>query len=111
METITPYLLVIVLAFLGEAVITGLKPGLEPLVAWLNEKITVDLPYYMYLSYILGVTLALVYGADILFATGLVDSKTVFSTVLTGVLVGRGANFVYDFFVKRIMGTGDDGPG
>ncbi len=89
-----PVLLVITLATLGELIIEALKPGLEPLIARLS--IPPDINVYLYLSLALGVVLAGVYRADLLWAVGLSESATVVGVVTTGLFVGRGANFVSD---------------
>lgn len=89
-----PYLLVIALAVLGELLIEGIKPGLDPLFARIG--VPADVNPYLYLSLALGVLLALVYRVDVLAAAGLAPA-TVVGIVTTGLLTGRGANYVHDF--------------
>lgn len=100
-----PYLLMIALAVLGELIIEGVKPGLDPLfVRW---GVPADVNPYLYLSLCLGMALALTYRVDVLAVAGLVSPSWV-GMVTTGLLTGRGANVVHDFIalVER-PGTGD----
>jgi len=96
-----PLLLVIAFAVIGELVIEALKPALDPLFNRLGLPEDVNL--YLYLSLILGVSLAFIYQLDLLAAAGLTDEADVFGIVLTGLFVGRGSNFVHDV-ISRVGG-------
>jgi len=50
-----------------------------------------------YSAAIIGVALCIVYGADLLALIGMESIHPVIGQIITGVLVGRGANFVNDF--------------
>lgn len=59
----------------------------------------------MYVSMALGIALAFAYSLDLLALVGGVTSSIPYlGVVLTGVLIGRGANFINDLWDKFILG-------
>lgn len=62
----------------------------------------------MALRYSAGVVLCIAYAVDILALVALVSGWPLVGCVLTGLLIGRGANFVNDFVERwvRPMGAG-----
>lgn len=93
-----PLLLAVGLAIVCEVVIEALKPALNPLEARLPGSDRVD--YFLYLSLLIGVGLAFFYAADALAAVGFGEASAV-GTLFTGLVVGRGSNFVHDV-IKRL---------
>ena len=102
-----PLTLVITLALLGEVIIEILKPLLRPVMAWGAATIDADVDAgWLYLSTLLGVFLALLYQADLLLVVGLpplTGPAVYFGPVATGLIIGRGANFVHDVY-SRLSG-------
>lgn len=104
MET-NPIIIVLVLATIAEAVIEATKPGLDPFFDWLLTKLkapqTVE-PYF-YLSVALGIATSLSYGADLVQAVGVPapnNAVGIGAQVATGILIGRGANFVHNLITR-----------
>lgn len=96
-----PLVMITILALLGEVVIEVLKPLLAPMLAPLAKYEKVD--PYLYISTALGVLFALLYRADLLLAIGLPEQAGLaiyVGQVLTGLMLGRGANFVHDVIAK-----------
>ena len=54
-------------------------------------------PYLRYVSLALGIAAAVLYKADILLAVGLKGVTPWVGYVLTGVIIGRGSNYLNDF--------------
>lgn len=88
-----PLTIVFLVALLGEALIQGLKPLLDPLFALL--PLPADVNPYLYLSAALGVALAFFYQADMVSAVGLAPHSWV-GMIATGLITGRGSNAVHD---------------
>lgn len=77
----------------------------EGLITYLFGKTAEDQPprpWLKYVSLILGVLLALAYQIDIGTAVGLVSPFPVVGSVLSGLIIGRGANYLNDImsFIK-----------
>lgn len=96
---------ILLLATLAEALVEYLvKPLLRPLPTQdgspapadpAREQLTDAIACYSAAA--VGVLLCLAYQADMLSLAGLYTSWPWFGYVITGLLVGRGANFVHDF--------------
>ena len=99
-----PLVLVVTLALLGEVLIEVLKPLVNPVVSLACEYVAIDPERgYLYISAFLGVLLAALYRADLLIVIGLPElagAGSVFGVVATGLIIGRGANFVHDVFSR-----------
>ena len=92
MEALTPFGAVLALAFLCESLT-------EYLFSDLLTAMKVDAKYLRYVSAGVGVALALLYGLDALEAFfGIRAQVPWVGQVLTGLLLGRGANYVHDFY-------------
>lgn len=55
-------------------------------------------PYLRYVSLVLGVGAAIAYHVDIPAMLGLVSSYSLVGYVVSGLIIGRGANYVNDIF-------------
>lgn len=82
---------IIVLAFTVEAVWETLK------MVWQDGKYSVDKIGVL----ILGLIVAIVYQLDILAMLNITPEFHIIGSIITGVLVSRGGNFVHDF-VNRV---------
>ncbi|MBI4301757.1 MAG: hypothetical protein HY664_04040 [Chloroflexi bacterium] len=94
MEGLTPLGLILALAFLAESLT-------EYLFADLLVSIKVDTKYLKYVAALVGVALALAYGLDAIqefFAVS--PGLPHLGQVLTGLILGRGANYTHDFIVN-----------
>ena len=97
--------IIAILAVMGEGVIEAIKPALKPLA----DRMPQGVDLYLYISLILGVLLALNWRADLFMAIG-IDSAALpyVGSILTGIVIGRGANFAHDL-VNRINKGGSNG--
>ena len=91
-------------ATLGILLLAALAEGLVTyfVTPWLKPEGREDLPEWRgmvlrYVGAVVGVALAVLYGVDLLRLAGLVSPVPYVGSVLTGLLIGRGANFVNDF--------------
>lgn len=97
---------------------TAVSLGTALVVAFLCEGVTeyffegpvkglkLDVVYLRYVSALVGVALCVAYGIDIF--EELLDVSAgygVVGEVLTGLVLGRGANYVHDFY-SRFVGRG-----
>jgi hypothetical protein len=82
---------IFILAAVVEAVITYVVP-----------KNNTDEPreWLKYVSAVLGIVVCVAYNADILATLGVVSSVPYIGAVITGLIVGRGSNFLNDFYAK-----------
>ena len=101
-------LAILLLAALVEALVEYfVRPWLKP------DEAEVPLWRSMALRYsaaIVGVGLCLVYAMDLLALVGLTARAPYVGEVLTGLLIGRGANFVNDFverWVRPVLAHGE----
>lgn len=104
-----PVIVIIVLAAFGEVVIEVLKPLLDPLVNRL--PIPQDVNAYLYLSCAFGLLLSYSFSVNILEVVGLdmPNAVAVYTGITaTGLILGRGANFVHDAIAR--MGGGERQP-
>jgi hypothetical protein len=99
-QVITPMVGILILAAVVEALVEYLA---EPIVGWIYKQFAPDrtvpesLPALRYVSAAVGVLLCVLYGADLLATMGVVTSVPYVGAVVTGLLIGRGANFINDF--------------
>lgn len=105
MGEVNPIVLVLILAVIAEAIIEAVKPGLDPLFDWLLAKARApeNVEPYFYLSQALGVATSLAYGADLVQAVGIAPPSAavgIAAQVATGILIGRGANFVHNVITR-----------
>ncbi len=96
METLAPAGLVLALAFLSEGLTEYLFQG--PFRA-----LKLDGQALRYVAAAVGVALALAYGVDIIGDLfGARPGVAWVGQVLTGLMLGRGANFVHDFYGRWV---------
>ena len=94
MESVVSMTAVLGLAFLCEGVT-------EYLFADLLTKLKLDKSYLRYVSALVGVGVCLIYGVDALSGVlGLSPRFAPLGQVLTGLVLGRGANYVHDFYTR-----------
>lgn len=108
METITPVIMILTLAAVGEVVIESLKPLLQPLLRRIGVSEEGDEQAYLYLSTLIGLGLSFIYAADVLAAIGLEppnQAAVIFGQVSTGLLLGRGSAVVHKA-INRLGGVG-----
>lgn len=96
--------IVLVLAVTIEAVIDVIK-------GWVPEGAHLPSVLWPIVSAALGVALCIVAGVDILALAGVSLAVPLIGQVLTGVLISKSSNFIYDFWerVKGAGGAGGDG--
>lgn len=83
---------IFILAILIEAVVTNIK------VIWTDNEFQIS----SFVTLIISIIIALLTGADIFPLVGLEISIPFFGAALTGIIISRGANFVYDLWQKII---------
>lgn len=94
----------LIMALLIETVIEAVKPALNPLFSALSFLEKYSINPYLYLSMGFGIILAFAYEVD-LFAQLLGQEPLGITTLSTGLVVGRGANFVHDLAVSLLGAT------
>ncbi|MEE9198212.1 MAG: hypothetical protein V3U26_00280 [Dehalococcoidia bacterium] len=100
MELIAPFGGILVLAFLAESLTEYLFS--RPLA-----DLKINREYLRYVAAGVGVVLALVYKVDILAQfPGLGAEYPVVGRVLSGLVLGRGANFAHDFYSRFLNPKG-----
>lgn len=94
---------IFLLAFLVESLV-------EYLVGQVFDQVSVLTPYkwtLMYISAFVGVLGAVVYQFDLLFLLAqfleVSLEQSIFGTILTGLSVGRGANYLHDLVTKYFV--------
>lgn len=63
-----------------------------------GEKSESPRPYIRYISLVLGIVAAIAYRIDIPAMTGLVAINVYVGYVISGIIIGRGANYINDIF-------------
>lgn len=104
MESVKILAAIFALAFLAESLV-------EYLFGTLADKITVLTPYrwtLMYISAAVGVGLAFHYQFDLI-SLILGNVLTWVGMLLTGLVIGRGANFVHQFVSEYLPGGNTEG--
>lgn len=94
---------IFLLAFLVESLV-------EYLVGQVFDQVSVLTPYkwtLMYISAFVGVLGAIVYKFDLLFLLAqfleVSLEQSIFGTILTGLAIGRGANYLHDLVTKYFV--------
>lgn len=87
--------LILTLAVLTEVITEAVKPALAPAGAFLTRY-----PVVLYLSLLVGVALAAIARADLLAVLEITATPNPAGYVLTGLIIGRGANFVHDALAR-----------
>ncbi len=82
------FLSVVIVALVGEAIWETIK------MTWQHGKVNID----RIGALIVGLVIAIAAGIDIMDIIGVPMRIPYVGTVLTGVLISRGANFVHDIF-------------
>ena len=96
MESLAPLGAILALAFLAEGLTEYFFSGL------LTAK-GIDTKYLRYIAALIGVALSLTYSLDILEdLLGISAGIPVLGKVLTGLILGRGSNFVHDFYSSYV---------
>ncbi len=72
----------------------------EYLFADLLARFGLDARYLKYLASVVGVILCLAYNIDALADLGLGPRLPYVGQILTGLILGRGANYVHDFYTR-----------
>ena len=84
------YMQLVVIAILIEAIWENIK------MIWQNGKVSID----MIGSLIISILVCILTKADIFPMVDVNISVPVIGSILTGIIVSRGANFVHDLFTK-----------
>lgn len=87
MQTLT---VIVIMAVLVEAIITYVK-------TWVVDK---KLQWQVIVSVVLGVIVSLAYGLDIPAAVGITCGIKYIGCVITGILISRGSNYIFDLIKK-----------
>lgn len=74
----------------------------EAIITYVVPKNNTDEPreWLKYVSAVLGIVVCVAYNADILATLGVVSTVPYIGAVITGLIVGRGSNFLNDFYAK-----------
>ena len=78
--------------------IVFLATFVEGLIEYLFAKDGVSQPVLKYAALLIGVILAIAYKVDILAMIGLVTTVPFIGYVISGIIIGRGSNYVNDVF-------------
>lgn len=74
---------------------------IEGIITYLNDFLVLGVtPWQIIVSLVLGVTIAVAYNFDLLKHFGMQSNIPYIGCVLTGILVSRGSNYVYDLIGK-----------
>ena len=110
MHTVATMTGIIILATLAESLVEYLiRPLVKP---WLggeppNAKAEALAGLALrYVAAIVGILLCVLYQADLLAIVGLASPWPIAGQILTGLIIGRGANFVHDFASRWLSPTG-----
>ena len=102
---------IVILATLAESLVEYLiRPLVKP---WGEGDPPEDARYLAlrdlilrYVAAIVGIVLSVIYRADLLAIVGLASPWPIAGQILTGLIIGRGANFVHDFASRWLSPTG-----
>jgi hypothetical protein len=107
LSALGPVVVIFLLAALAEGLVEYLvAPWLEGLKGATEKLENVRVMALRYISALVGIGLSLVYGADLLAIFGVEAGVPYVGSVLTGVLIGRGSNYVHDFVGKWLTPEG-----
>lgn len=84
---------IVLMAIVVEGVVTYVKE-------WFVNK---NIAWQQILAVVLGVVVAIGYGADLFALFGLASTIPYLGSVLTGVLIARGSNYIFDL-IKQLQG-------
>src|SRR5512136_1822119 len=105
---------ILILATLVESLVEYLiRPIVKPPIPTPAEKIMVGEPaladwrdmVLRYVAALVGIGLCILYDADLLAMLGLVSPWPWIGSIITGLIIGRGANFVHDFASRWLTPT------
>jgi hypothetical protein len=111
MYTVATITGILILATLAESLVEYLvRPLVKP---WGDGEPPPDARYLeirnmalRYVAALVGVALCILYGADLLAIVGLASPVPWAGPILTGLIIGRGANFVPDFSSRWLSPAG-----
>lgn len=92
MDPLAQVTLILFLAFLAEGMTEYFA---RPILAWAGSVDTSPM-WLRYIAMIVGVALAFGYRADLLLMVGFPAVHPLVGIVLTGILIGRGSNYMHD---------------
>lgn len=72
----------------------------EGIVEYFIAKDGASQPWIKYVAAAIGVAVCVAYKVDVLASLGLVSAVPFVGSVLTGVVIGRGSNYLNDFISK-----------
>ena len=76
----------------------------ESMVTYINSFFVVGEPHYqMMLSLIFGIFIAVAYKIDLLKFADIESEIPYIGCILTGILISRGSNYIYDFMSKILQ--------
>lgn len=100
MSPLSPILQILLLAFLCEGLVEYLA---RPVIHWGQTEPPTDTPgpqssplWLRYIAVVVGIALAIAYRADLLALVGLQAWSPWIGYIITGVIVGRGSNYLND---------------
>jgi hypothetical protein len=73
---------------------------IEGFVEFLFAPFTKLKPFLGYVALVFGVTLAIIYQIDLLAMVGIQTTHTIVSYAISGLIIGRGSNYVNDIISK-----------
>lgn len=109
MQTLTPFAAILILAFLAESlteyfarpVIHAFPTGPAPQA----PGNPVSPLWLRYIAALVGIGLAIAYRADVLAMAGLVAWSPWVGYVITGIIIGRGSNYLHDLADRWLAPT------
>ena len=76
----------------------------ESMVTYINSFFVVGEPHYqMILSLVFGIFIAVAYKIDLLKLADIESEMPYIGSILTGILISRGSNYVYDLMSKILQ--------
>ena len=76
----------------------------ESMVTYINSFFVVGEPHYqMVLSLMFGIFIAVAYKIDLLKLADIESEMPYIGSILTGVLISRGSNYIYDLMSKILQ--------
>ena len=106
---------ILILATLVESLVEYLvRPLVKPPIPTPADRIMIGEPetatwrdmVLRYIAALVGVALCVLYSADLLTMVGLTSPWPWIGPVITGLIIGRGANFVHDFASRWLTPIG-----
>ena len=76
----------------------------ESMITYINSFFVVGEPHYqMVLSLIFGIFIAVAYKIDLIKIADIESDMPYIGSILTGILISRGSNYVYDLMSKILQ--------